>query len=154
MLKRSLFAVALAAAVAIPQAASAWPCHARVNLIIRDGPGTNYGRLTVIPAGKTVEVYRCAGWCDVYYEGHRGWVYGKYVVRGYAPLSSPITVSPVRTRHGTKLKPVYVPPQQAYLASAPFRSPSEERADWYAGRAFYFNGRYLDRPDIFFVYGE
>lgn len=154
MLLRSLFAAAMMAAVAAPEAALAWSSHTRTNLIIRNGPGTDYGSLTVIPAGKTVEVYQCAGWCKVYYEGHRGWVYGKYLARGYAPLSSTLTVSPVRTRHGTKLAPVYVPPQQAYLASAPIRPPSQERADWYAGRAFYFNGRYLKRPDVFFLYGR
>jgi uncharacterized protein YraI len=154
MFLRSLFAAALVALIAAPQAALAWSSHTRTNLIIRNGPGTNYGPVTVIPAGKTVDVYHCAGWCEVYYEGCHGWVYGRYLARPYAPLASTLTVSPVQTRHGTMLKPVYVPPQQAYLASAPFRPPTEERADWYAGRAFYFDGRFLDRPDVFFVYGR
>ncbi len=154
MFLRSLFAAAALLLLAAPEAANAWSGNTRTNLIIRNGPGTNYGPVTVIPAGKTVEVYHCAGWCEVYYEGCRGWVYGKYVTRGYAPLASTVNVSPVRTPHGTRLKPVYVPPQNAYLASAPIRSPSEERADWYAGRAFYFNGRYINRPDVFFVYGR
>ncbi|MCB1496048.1 MAG: SH3 domain-containing protein [Bauldia sp.] len=152
MLLRSLFVAAILALGVAPETAQAWSSNTRTNLIIRNGPGTGYGRLTVIPAGDTVEVYRCAGWCEVYYKGHRGWVFGEYL--GYAPLTQTLNVSPVGTRHGTRLKPVYVPPQAAYLASAPIRSPSEERVDWYAGRAMYFNGRYVDRPDVFFVYGR
>lgn len=153
MVLRSLFTAAALLLVAGTDAALAWSSNTTANVVIRNGPGTNYGRVTVVPAGETVEVYRCAGWCEVYYEGRRGWAYGKYI-GGYAPLTQTLNVSPVRTRHGTKLKPVYVPPQAAYLASAPIRPGSAEQRDWYAGRAFYFNGRYLDRPDVFFVYGR
>jgi uncharacterized protein YraI len=101
-----------------------------------------------------VTVYKCAGWCEVYYAGCRGWVSGRYVSRGYAPLASTLTVSPVATGHGAMLKPVYVPPQQAYLASAPIRPQAEERDFWYEGRAFYYEGRAINRPDIFFIYGR
>jgi hypothetical protein len=52
------------------------------------------------------------------------------------------------------MSPVYVPPQTAYLASAPIRPPNIDRAFWYEGRTFYYNGRYLDRPDLFYIYGE
>ena len=152
MVLRSLFAAAaVVAAVSAPGAASAWSGKASVNIVLRDGPGTSYGHLSVIPAGATVEVYRCAGWCEVLYQGVPGFVYGRYV---HAPLSQPLYMTPVETPRGTYLSPTYVPAQNAYLSSSPFRPPSAERADWYQGRAFYFNGRYFDRPDLFFIYGR
>jgi len=152
MVLRSLFAAAaMTAALVAPDAAGAWSARASVSIVLRDGPGINHGRLTVIPAGATVEVYRCAGWCEVLYRGVPGFVYGKYV---HTPLREPLYMSPVKTPQGTYLSPVYAPPQNAYLASAPFRPPSTERADWYQGRAFYYNGRFFDRPDLFFIYGR
>jgi uncharacterized protein YraI len=151
MVLRTLFASIVLAAIALPGAAHAWSSKAKLNIVLRNGPGTNYGHLTVIPAGATVEVYRCGGWCEVLYMGRKGFVYGKYV---YAPLAEPLYMTPVRKRGGTVLRPTYVPPQNAYLGSAPFRTPSQERADWYAGRMLYFNGRFFDRPDVFFVYGR
>lgn len=151
MVLRSLFAAILFAALALPEAANAWSSRAQLNIVLRDGPGTTYSRVTVIPAGATVEVYRCGGWCEVLYKGCRGFVYGKFV---HAPLAETLYMTPVQTRRGTYLKPAYVPPQNAYLASAPFRTASQERADWYAGRMFYYNGRFFDRPDVFFVYGR
>src|SRR5690606_23840935 len=132
----------------------AWSSRTTVAIYLRNGPGTDGKPITVIPAGATVEVYHCAGWCEVFYGGERGYVFGRYLGDRYAPLAQPVYVSPVKTPRGTMLSPVYVPPQTAYLASAPIRPPAYERADWYAGRAFYFNGRYLDRPDIFFIYGQ
>jgi uncharacterized protein YraI len=41
MFLRTLFAAAVVALVAAPEAANAWSAKARVDLIIRDGPGTN-----------------------------------------------------------------------------------------------------------------
>ncbi|HMN86195.1 MAG TPA: SH3 domain-containing protein [Bauldia sp.] len=152
MFLRSLFAATLTvAAVTAADPAGAWSARASVSIVLRDGPGTDAGRLTVIPAGATVEVYKCAGWCEVLYNGVPGFVYGRYLHR---PLRQTVFLSPVRTPQGTYLSPVYVPPQTAYIASAPFRPPSTERADWYQGRALYYNGRFFDRPDLFFIYGR
>jgi uncharacterized protein YraI len=152
MFLRSLFAAAVVVAVAAPDAAQAWSCRASATVMLRTGPGTNYGAITRIPAGALVNVYGCAGWCRVAYRGTPGFVFER--VLGYGSLRQPLYLSPVQTRKGTYFSPVYVPPQTAYLASAPIRPASYERADWYAGRAFYFNGRYLNRPDLFFVYGR
>ena len=154
MFLRSLIAAAVATALVAPQAAFAWSSRASVSIVLRHGPGTNYSPITVVPAGATVEVYHCAGWCEVLYLGNRGFVYGRYVGARYAPLAEPLYVSPVKTAEGTYLNPVYVPPQTAYLASAPIRSPAANRAGWYEGRAFYYPGRYINRPDLFFVYGR
>jgi uncharacterized protein YraI len=149
---RRLALPALAAAVLLFPAATAeaGAAIAAVDLIIRDGPGTGHDRLMVIPAGRTVTVYRCAGWCAVSYEGCHGFAAARYLRA--TPPSAPVTLTPVATGWGTRLRPVYVPPRQAYLSSSPQRSPSKERAFWYDGRAFYYDGRYGDRPDIFFLH--
>jgi hypothetical protein len=70
------------------------------------------------------------------------------------PLAERLFLSPSSPYPGAPLRPVYVPPQIAYLGSSALRPASAERADWYAARMFYFNGRYFERPDIFVIQGN
>lgn len=79
----SLAAAALAAAVVVPSVANAAYTTGSVNL--RSGPGTNYARLTTVPAGAYVDVYDCSSWCRVSWNGYEGWISGSYVDAGYAP---------------------------------------------------------------------
>jgi hypothetical protein len=47
--------------------------HASVNL--RNGPGTSYSVVTLIPAGSSVEVNDCkSGWCQVTFDGNNGYI--------------------------------------------------------------------------------
>jgi len=86
MNKRLTFAAAaLAAAVVLPAAAHAAYTTGSVNL--RSGPGTSYARLTTVPAGAYVDVYDCASWCRVSWNGYEGWISGSYVDAGYTPRS-------------------------------------------------------------------
>jgi uncharacterized protein YraI len=153
---RTLIAVAglVAATLAIPQAADAGWGNATVNVVLRTGPGTGYDRVVVIPYGARVEVYRCKGWCEVKYAGHRGWAYGGCIRLAPTKHAATLFVTPVKTRHGTYLSPVWVPPAPAYLASSQYQPPSIDRAYWFEGRTFYYDGRYFDRPDTFHILGR
>lgn len=49
---------------------------------LRAGPGTNFPRVVVVPAGSVVALYGCIegrGWCDVGYSGTRGWISSRYL---------------------------------------------------------------------------
>lgn len=55
---------------------------ATANVNLRAGPGTDYPRVATLNPGTPLEVYGCLngwGWCDVNWNGYRGWVAGSYV---------------------------------------------------------------------------
>jgi uncharacterized protein YraI len=162
MVSRSLVrAVIVAAALAFPALAEASPGWATGSVALRTGPSTAYARITVIPGGTRLQVYRCASWCEVVYGSFHGWAAGGYISTPRADFFSPVFVSPVETPSGNiRLKPVYVAPQPAYLASTarhlcdswyPCGPP---RPSWYDGKVFYHQGRWWDRPDVFIVVGR
>ena len=118
-----------------------------------------------MPRHQRLRVYHCAGWCDVSWGNYHGYVHTKYIVNGYTypghvtprhhlPYVTPrfadhLFVSPV-TRHGRSyLTPVYAPPQPAYLTSQVI-SPYAGYDAGPVGRIWYFQGRWLDRPDYFY----
>jgi uncharacterized protein YraI len=66
------------------QAMAAYEAYTRVDLNLRVGPSTSYGVIDVIPAGYPVLVLGCLddiSWCDVDFEGLRGWVSARYLVQ-------------------------------------------------------------------------
>lgn len=62
----------LAVACATPSLATAAPGYTTGNVNLRTGPGTKYRKITVVPAGARIEVYRCTSWCRINYRGYRG----------------------------------------------------------------------------------
>lgn len=88
MIKRSIAAslILLAFALAVPARAATFAyIHATVNL--RAGPRVGYPVVVIIPAGTRVIVHGCLSdysWCDVSFDGDRGWVYSSYVYYDYA----------------------------------------------------------------------
>jgi uncharacterized protein YraI len=75
----------LIAGLMVPaQAKAAFEANTLVDLNLRIGPATTYGVIDVIPAGYPVTVIGClseVNWCDVDFEGLRGWVAARYLVR-------------------------------------------------------------------------
>lgn len=49
---------------------------------MRAGPGAGKRVLGVIPAGSTVSLYGCKGWCEVSYNGKRGFIYRSFLQGG------------------------------------------------------------------------
>jgi uncharacterized protein YraI len=53
---------------------------------LRAGPNTQFPRVTTLPAGVSVMVYGCTYewiWCDVTWQGLRGWISGRYLESSY-----------------------------------------------------------------------
>jgi uncharacterized protein YraI len=73
----------LAAGMLVPGAAfAATSAIATTDLNMRTGPSTGYEVVDVIPDGGQVTVYGCVGgysWCDVSWNGYRGWASGNYL---------------------------------------------------------------------------
>ena len=74
----SLRGVWLAAALALPVAASADPAFTRGSVNLRAGPSTDYPVVVQLAPGQPLEVVGCTtgyGWCDVVLpDGLRGWI--------------------------------------------------------------------------------
>ncbi len=74
----------------VAQAASG---YSTANVNMRTGPDTDFPPVEVIPEGEPVNIRGCLddeSWCDVIWDGQRGWVYSEYLAfeqRGaYVPL--------------------------------------------------------------------
>lgn len=93
-------AATLLAAVSLPTFAMAQTVTGTAvvatDLNLRVGPGPNYYIITTMPANASVIVYGCNDaytWCDVDYNGTRGWSYAEYLIYGgtvAAPLPTPM----------------------------------------------------------------
>jgi SH3-like domain-containing protein len=83
MLRAAAIAASGAVLLAIATvAAAAAPGIATGSVNLRAGPGTGYARIATIPAGARVNVLRCGGWCEVVFNGRRGWASAAYIGRG------------------------------------------------------------------------
>lgn len=77
-----LIAVTALIAFAVPVSAFAAPGYATANVHMRAGPGIGYPIVTTIPERAHVEIYGCLvdrDWCDVMWDGYRGWVLAHYL---------------------------------------------------------------------------
>jgi uncharacterized protein YraI len=70
--------------------AAAAPVVLATNLKLRTGPGLNFGIVTVMPAGATLDVVSCGpGWCGVSFGGHAGFADSRYLgAGGPAPVAA------------------------------------------------------------------
>lgn len=134
-------------AASVPVAASAadfysYDCPAPV--VIHKAPHKSAVRIVKVPRHATVKVFHCAGWCEVTWGPYRGYVEGRYVVEG-RHLPKMMTVTP---KYGNRLKGPYVGvavlPQTAWLSSQTVDCCGRPN-----GRVWYYEGRYLDHPDVF-----
>ena len=58
------------------------PGFSTANVNIRTGPDIDFPSMGVIPEGEPVEIRGCLrdeSWCDVSWDGGRGWVYSEYL---------------------------------------------------------------------------
>jgi hypothetical protein len=82
------------------------------DLSLREGPGTNYYRIAVIPAGEGVDMKGCRdGWCAVIWDGYRGYASQQGLVLTTAEMVEP-EIWPIFPRY-------------------PYRAGHYPKADWY-----------------------
>lgn len=80
--KRLLMRSAAVLGVMIPAAAFAATGYATAAVNLRAGPGTEYPVVDTIPADAHVDIHGCLddhAWCDVSWNGDRGWVSATYL---------------------------------------------------------------------------
>lgn len=93
-------------------AASANDATTAVSLTLREGPGTEYARIAVVPAGARVDVRGCrGGWCGLIWNGNRGYVVQRGLLLASAHVLEPETW------------PIFPP--------YPYRAGHYPKADWY-----------------------
>jgi uncharacterized protein YraI len=92
MKRLSLVLVAL---VASGYGAAAWAANAYTqgSVHLRAGPSSDYPLVTTIPGNALLNLNGCIDdwtWCDVDWEGNRGWVYGNYLYYDYESRRVPV----------------------------------------------------------------
>jgi uncharacterized protein YraI len=90
---RPLYAITALIAIGISGVASAGPAYTQGIVHLRAGPSTDYPVVTSIPPNVLVDVSGCLDdwtWCDVDWEGNRGWVYGNYLFYDYDSRRVPV----------------------------------------------------------------
>ncbi|NND49106.1 MAG: SH3 domain-containing protein [Rhizobiales bacterium] len=70
------------------QVASVSTARATTYVNMRAGPDNDEPVVAVVPAEAELEVVECTNWCEVVFDGHRGWIYSKFVERSFAPRGS------------------------------------------------------------------
>jgi uncharacterized protein YraI len=76
-------------------AAAAAPAVVSTDLNMRSGPGTQYGVITTIPGGATVDVDGCTGsWCAVNFNGRSGYASASYLQGGASVGGGAVAVVP------------------------------------------------------------
>jgi uncharacterized protein YraI len=80
-----LVGIALAAAL-IPASAQAQPAYTTTYVNLRAGPGYGYPIIVAVPPGAPLQSFGCLSdwsWCDVAWNGWRGWMSGEYIAYAY-----------------------------------------------------------------------
>jgi hypothetical protein len=80
-----------------PTAASlSQPISTTVNTAVnmRAGPDNEAPVVAVVPAGGRVTVTSCKFWCEVVFDGERGWVYNEFVNLVGSPVRSVVAAAP------------------------------------------------------------
>ncbi len=81
--------------VSVPKVEHSWASYvtARVDVMIRKGPGKSYKGCGHLPKGNAADLIECQGnWCKIRYNGQEGWSHSRYLdfhsreLRSQAPV--------------------------------------------------------------------
>lgn len=92
-MKRLLVALFALCSLAFGGVASAANAYSQGIVHLRAGPSTEYPIVMSIPPSSLLQVSGCLDdytWCDVDWEGNRGWVYGNYLYYDYQDRRVPV----------------------------------------------------------------
>lgn len=114
--------------------------HSSVNL--RNGPGTSYTVVTLIPAGSSVEVNDCkSGWCQVTFDGNNGYIIETSIAPGGPAAGAPRRPGPPPGYAGPAgpggPPPGYGPPPPGYYPPAPGYYPPPPPGYYYGYGPYY-----------------
>jgi uncharacterized protein YraI len=122
--------LALALTLGLSSVASAASGFVTGNVNLRAGPSTDYPVVVTLVAGEGLEIFGCLSgysWCDVDWNGYRGWVSSNYLQTVY---------------QSRRVRLVEAPPA---IISFSFGTYWD---DYYRGRPFYRDRDRYDRRDI------
>jgi uncharacterized protein YraI len=92
-MQRAPWLIVMIAATLVAGTASANNAYTQGNVHLRAGPSAEYPLVTSIAPNSLLNVNGCLddySWCDVDWEGNRGWVYGNYLYYDYQDRRVPI----------------------------------------------------------------
>ncbi len=94
-MRRSIMfaAAALLSSTALPALAAADTARVTTDLNMRAGPSTEFPVVVSLAEGAVVDIYGCLSgysWCDVSWDGNRGWVAAGYLTHAYEGAYVPI----------------------------------------------------------------
>jgi len=99
------------------------------NVNLRQGPGTTYTVITLIPAGAPVEISGCnAGWCQAAFQGQHGYIIATSIAPPGGPGGPPPGAPPPGALAGPDQPipvapgappPGYYPPPPGYIPPPP-----------------------------------
>jgi uncharacterized protein YraI len=97
---RILLAAGIAvAALGVSSAANAYEAYVTANEPLLAGPGVDYPPVADLSSGEPVQVYGCVDgwyWCDVSFQGYRGWFDGSQLVYPFEGQRVPLGAFGVR----------------------------------------------------------
>ena len=129
-MKRSVWFAALALLAGIPVQAMAADGYVTGDVTLRAGPDISYPAVDMIPAGAPIGIEGCTDgweWCDVVFDGERGWVAGNFIQDEYD--SQPVLVPAYGERLGIPIVSFSIVTYwDRYYVSRPFY---RERERWY-----------------------
>ncbi len=113
------------------------PAVVGTNVNLRQGPGTNYTVVTLIPAGSPVNVSGCnAGWCQISFAGQNGYIIATAIAPPGGPGGPPpgaVAGPPPGPPPGYYPPGYYPPPPPYYYGYGPYYGGYYGRPYWRGG---------------------